>query len=418
MEVKQGYKPTEAGLIPEDWNVQPLGSVVTFLDGQRRPVKDADRAKMRGSIPYYGASGIVDYVNDYLFDEDLILLGEDGENILSRNTRLAFRISGKVWVNNHAHVLRPNQNINIGFLTDYLEALNYESLNSGTAQPKLNKQNCFGIPIALPPTLVEQEAIAEALSNADVPTEALEHLIAKKRQVKQGAMQELLTGKKRLPGFGNNKYKQTETGVIPEDWDVATLSSISKEPMQNGVFFKPSQKGRGVRLINVGDLYSQPPIDPETLELFDATNNEVERFRVKNGDLFFTRSSVVPSGIAHCNIYSSAKPQSVVFDSHVIRFRPDTSKVVSSYLFRFCVASTARRYLVSHAKTGTMTTIDQSVLGNCPIILPSLSEQTAIAEILSDMDAEIAALEEKLSKARQVKQGMMSMLLTGKIRLV
>src|SRR6266540_7473839 len=99
MEVKEGYKQTEAGLIPEDWNVKPLRDVVTFLDGQRRPVKDADRAKMRGSIPYYGASGIVDYVNDYLFDEDLILLGEDGENILSRNTRLAFRISGKTWVN-------------------------------------------------------------------------------------------------------------------------------------------------------------------------------------------------------------------------------------------------------------------------------------------------------------------------------
>ena len=157
MEVKSshvcppGYKQTEVGVIPEDWNLRQLGDVVTFLDGKRRPVKDADRAKMRGPIPYYGASGIVDYVNDYLFDEDLILLGEDGENILSRNCRLAFRISGKAWVNNHAHVLKPNPDISIGFLTDYLESLNYERFNSGTAQPKLNKQTCFGIPVALPP---------------------------------------------------------------------------------------------------------------------------------------------------------------------------------------------------------------------------------------------------------------------------
>jgi type I restriction enzyme S subunit len=105
MEVKPGFKQTEAGVIPQDWSLRQLGDVVEFLDGRRRPVKDADRAKMRASIPYYGASGIVDYVNDYLFDEDLILLGEDGENILSRNCRLAFRISGKAWVNNHAHVL-------------------------------------------------------------------------------------------------------------------------------------------------------------------------------------------------------------------------------------------------------------------------------------------------------------------------
>ncbi len=196
--IKQGYKHTELGLIPEDWSLKPLGELVTFLDGKRRPVKDVDRAKMRGTIPYYGASGIVDYVNDYLFDEDLILLGEDGENILSRNCRLAFRISGKAWVNNHAHVLRPNTDISIGFLTDYLESLNYEQFNSGTAQPKLNKQTCFRILIALPPTKKEQEAIATILSDMDTEVSALEQKLAKVRQIKQGMMQELLTGRIRL----------------------------------------------------------------------------------------------------------------------------------------------------------------------------------------------------------------------------
>jgi type I restriction enzyme S subunit len=82
MAVRPGYKQSELGAIPKDWTLQSLGKLVTFLDSQRRPVKDAERAKMRGSLPYYGASGIVDYVNDYLFDEDLILLGEDGENII------------------------------------------------------------------------------------------------------------------------------------------------------------------------------------------------------------------------------------------------------------------------------------------------------------------------------------------------
>jgi type I restriction enzyme, S subunit len=193
-----GYKQTEVGVIPEGWGLRPLGEVVTFLDGKRRPVKDADRAKMHGSIPYYGASGIVDYVNDYLFDEDLILLAEDGENILSRNCCLAFRISGKAWVNNHAHVLRPNPDVSIGFLTDYLESLNYERFNSGTAQPKLNKQACIGIPIALPPALAEQEAIAAILTDMDAEIAALEAKLVKTRQLKQGMMKELLTGKIRL----------------------------------------------------------------------------------------------------------------------------------------------------------------------------------------------------------------------------
>lgn len=114
--VRPGYKLSEVGVIPDDWEVCPLHEIVDFLDGRRRPVKDSDRAKMRGDIPYYGASGIVDYINDYLFDDDLILLGEDGENILSRNCRLAFRVLGKIWVNNHAHVLKPKGGNDIGYL--------------------------------------------------------------------------------------------------------------------------------------------------------------------------------------------------------------------------------------------------------------------------------------------------------------
>ena len=201
MELKPGYKETEVGVIPDDWEVQKLGSISTFLDGMRRPVKNSDRARMNGSIPYYGASGVIDYVDDYIFDEELVLLGEDGENILSRNLPLAFRISGKTWVNNHAHVIRPNFGISIGFLTEYLESLNYESLNSGTAQPKLNKQKCLQIPVALPSSSDEQHAIGTVLSDADALLDGLDRLIAKKRDLKLAVMQQILTGKTRLPGF-------------------------------------------------------------------------------------------------------------------------------------------------------------------------------------------------------------------------
>lgn len=108
------YK-TNAVSIPKDWKLKELGSIVDFLDNSRKPIKDNDRLKIQGNIPYYGASGIVDYINDFLFDEDLILLGEDGENIISRNSRLAFKITGKSWVNNHAHVLRAHQEVDITF---------------------------------------------------------------------------------------------------------------------------------------------------------------------------------------------------------------------------------------------------------------------------------------------------------------
>jgi type I restriction enzyme, S subunit len=181
-----------------EWGRVQLGDAVEFLDSQRRPVRIGDRARMRGSIPYYGASGVVDHIDKYLFDEDLILLGEDGENIVSRVVPLAFRISGRAWVNNHAHVLRPKSDFDIGFLTAYLESLDYSGLNTGTAQPKLNKQSCLAIQVAKPPTS-EQVAIANVLRDADQELGALRARIEKAQVIKQGMLQQLLTGRTRLP---------------------------------------------------------------------------------------------------------------------------------------------------------------------------------------------------------------------------
>ena len=123
------------------WRKVRLGEIASFLDERRKPIREGDRAKMQGKYPYYGASGIIDYVNDYIFDEELVLLGEDGANILTRSSPLAFRVSGKCWINNHAHVLKPKSNNDIDFLSISLERISYEKYNTGTAQPKLNKMN-------------------------------------------------------------------------------------------------------------------------------------------------------------------------------------------------------------------------------------------------------------------------------------
>jgi type I restriction enzyme S subunit len=208
-ELKRGYKRTEVGVqlltgqtrlpgFSGQWERKTLIDVAEFLDGKRRPVKDSERAKMRGEFPCYGASGIVDYVNAFLFDEELILLGEDGENIVSRSSPLAFRVAGKIWVNNHAHVLRPRAGTDIGYLTEYLESLDYEEYNTGTAQPKLNKMVCSGIPIVIPTTIEEQTAIASVLSDMDSELSALAERLHKTHRLKQGMMQELLTGRIRL----------------------------------------------------------------------------------------------------------------------------------------------------------------------------------------------------------------------------
>lgn len=173
-----------------DWEEKKLGEVSIFLDGKRKPIKSEDRAKMKGIYPYYGASGIIDYVNDFIFDDEIILLGEDGENIVSRNLPLAFRVSGKCWINNHAHVIKPINNNNIDFLTYSLERINYVIYNTGTAQPKLNQEVCRNIPLSIP-SISEQQKIAKFLSSIDVKIESTNNQIIKMQSFKKGLLQQM-----------------------------------------------------------------------------------------------------------------------------------------------------------------------------------------------------------------------------------
>ena len=145
--------------LPVGWSREPLGNLVEFLDHKRVPIKEADRSKRRGKYPYYGASGVIDSIDDYLFDEELILVGEDGANVIDRSSPLAFKVSGKIWVNNHAHVLRVLAPNNIDYLVDYLESITYKPYVTGTAQPKLNKAALSGVPVPVP-TGEEQLQIA------------------------------------------------------------------------------------------------------------------------------------------------------------------------------------------------------------------------------------------------------------------
>ena len=130
------------------WEQRKLGEVVNFLDTLRKPLEGAKRVK--GPYPYYGASGIVDYVDGYLFDEELILLSEDGANITERNYPVCFLASGKYWVNNHAHVLKIKEDNDNNFICNSLERKDYTKYNTGMAMPKLNKETCKGIPIMCP----------------------------------------------------------------------------------------------------------------------------------------------------------------------------------------------------------------------------------------------------------------------------
>ena len=148
----------------EDWPLVPLGELTENLDGRRVPVKEIDRRP--GSYPYYGASGIVDHVDDYLFDGEYLLIGEDGENLRTRQTPIAFMATGKFWVNNNAHIVRANQRSDTRFLGYVLSQTDISGYLTGSTMPKLTQGNLNRLPVIAPP-LAEQKAIAAVLGNLD-----------------------------------------------------------------------------------------------------------------------------------------------------------------------------------------------------------------------------------------------------------
>lgn len=190
------FKKTEIGEIPAEWEIASLKNISTNLDNKRVPITKSKRD--RGPYPYYGATGIVDHVNGYIFDEELLLISEDGANLKDRNYPIAFTAVGKYWVNNHAHIHRFENRFLQKYVQDYLNSINLELYLTGMAQPKLNKDRLFNIPIPKPRSTAEIQRIAEVLTATDEKTLLNQKLKDCLILLKKGLMQDLLSGKVRV----------------------------------------------------------------------------------------------------------------------------------------------------------------------------------------------------------------------------
>ncbi|NCP83958.1 MAG: hypothetical protein GW823_03480 [Bacteroidetes bacterium] len=183
----------------EGWEVKKLGEIVVVLDNLRKPLNDSERQKMKGDIPYCGANGIVGFVDDYVIDDDIILMAEDGGYFDEYKTRpIAYRMKGKCWVNNHAHILKAKMEIDQDFLFYSLVNKNILDFINGGTRAKLNKGELVNILVAVSKSKEEQTRIATILSGMDAEISALETKLEKYKKVKLGMMQNLLTGKIRL----------------------------------------------------------------------------------------------------------------------------------------------------------------------------------------------------------------------------
>lgn len=190
--------PAEGKTLPEwrfpefrgksEWRIKPLGKICTNYDSRRIPITEKDRVK--GEIPYIGASGVIDYINDFIFDEDLLCVSEDGANLVARTYPIAFSISKKTWVNNHAHVLKFSHKYTQDIVESYLNMINLQDFLTGMAQPKLNRAKLDIIPIPLPEE-EEQQKIAGCLSDVDTMITEQSNKVEQLKAHKKGLMQGL-----------------------------------------------------------------------------------------------------------------------------------------------------------------------------------------------------------------------------------
>ena len=369
MEVKPGYKQTEVGVIPEEWDVVALASLATTVASGKSHAGVA-----QGTYPVYGSTGIIGYTERPEYEGDSILAARVGANAGTLNL-----VRSRYGVTDNTIILRLRSGCCLPFFWRQLETKRLNSLVFGSGQPLITGSQLKALPLSVP-SLPEQRAIAEALGDVDALLGALDRLIAKKRDLKQAAMQQLLTGQTRLPGFQGA-------------WEVKRLGDVAH--------------------IKTG-----------------SRNNED---KVEDGQYpFFVRSEVVE----HINSYSHDCEAILVpgegrigsifhyingrFDVHqrvyaITQFKPEVSgRFIHFYL--------SKNFGVWAMQNTVKATVDSLRL---PTFLmfemrlpPTNAEQTAIAEVLRDMDVELMELERRRDKTRMIKQGMMQELLTGRTRLL
>lgn len=418
--VPEGYKQTEVGVIPEDWEVVTISENHQVETGSTPPPSDKNN---------YGDSYFFVSPAD-LGDEKVILrtekmLSKKGFSLSRKfpaGSTLFTCIGSTIGKTGYAPLeLTSNQQINAVFPNEENDsdftyyALTYlaprvKALAGEQAVPLVNKTSFGETKYPLPPTRKEQEAIGEVLSDTDALLSELEKLIAKKQAIKTATMQQLLTGHTRLPQFahhpdGSKKgYKQSELGEIPEDWEVLTFSSLAK----------PSSARVNPKLYGGGDFCIELEHISQGGGYLTGSTQTSSTSSLKSvfekGDVLFGKLR------AYLKKYWLAR-KSGVCSTEIWVLKAEQQKSISSFLF-FVVQTDRFIEEASEAYGTHMPRSDWNVMSQLPIATPSIEEQTAIATILSDMDAEIQALEHRLNKTRQIKQGMMQELLTGKTRLI
>ncbi len=409
MELKKGYKQTEVGVIPENWTVLNVQNITLdhkqgyytnkgYVDSGTYLVRITDL--LNPKISYEGMPKLVISKRDF----ELFRI-KKGDFLFARSGSIGRY--GIVYEDVEAifgsFIIRFNFNTKkisnefFGFLYGTDSVLRQLlSITQGSSNININANNIKAIKIPVPP-LPEQHAIATALSDVDSLLTALDSLIAKKRLVKQGAMQELLTGKRRLVGYSKqNNYRETDFGLIPEDWKIIRLGDVAT-------------LGRG-RVISHREINASSSSAMYPVFSSQTTNDGIMGF-LDNYDFEGEYITWTTDGANAGAVFYHNGRFNCTNVCGTIKLKEHHALFIS-----YALSTVTRPHVATNlANPKLMNGVVKKISFPIP---PTIAEQQAIAEILSDMDAEINALESRREKTRQLKAGMMQELLTGRIRLL
>jgi type I restriction enzyme, S subunit len=421
--VPEGYKQTEIGVFPKDWSVKQLGSL---LSASPKYGINAPAVAFDLNLPTYiritdispdgyfihdnKKSVIYPFSNLYQLSEGNIVFARTGASVGKsymynpKDGELVFA-GFLIKVEPNIRLLYPNYLKFIVQTQTYWSWILENSMRSG--QPGINGKQYATLPIPLPPTIIEQEYIGDTINDCEILIESLQELVAKKRDLKQGAMQELLTGKTRLPGFNG-------------DWETKSIGDLLfllADYTANGSFSSLKENVTYYNQFNFAALVRTTDLDKKKFN--------PKRFTDKRGYNFLSKTELFGGEIIVANVGSIGKvfkvpnygiPMTLAPNTYLLKFHQD---IDSEFMYQYMKTDEFVSKLMSKVGSTTLLAINKNNLREIDISLPDdLREQEAIAEVLSDMDAEIITLEKRLEKAKAIKQGMMQQLLTGKIRLV
>lgn len=382
--------------LPRGWAEVRLGEVCDVLDARRVPVNAEERAKRLGDVPYYGATGQVGWIDEALFDEELVLLGEDGAPFLDRDKSKAYIINGPAWVNNHAHVLRARSATSNRFLLHALNEVDYRPFVNGTTRLKLTQAAMRAIPLVLPP-LSEQHRVVATIE------EQFSRL--------EDGERSLRSARRRLAQLPPRAIDAATTG-----WPTRPLGELIREPLRNGHSAKRSSTG-SIPVFTLTAVTARDFSERNT-KLTDADPRRVEDLWVEPGDVFVERSNT-PELVGTAALYRGP-PKPAIFPDLLIRVRVGES-ILPEYAELALRSTRLRRYFQRIAKgiAGSMPKIDQGAVLVAELPVPPIEEQQRIVhEVdrqLTILESLATAIDHALTRSEHLHRSIRERALSGQL---